>query len=139
VTQPIEGGCLCGAVRYRLSAPPTESTICHCTSCRRATGAPAVGWITCAIDKVEFTRGSLCEYRSSAPVLRGFCAACGTPLTWKHQNARGTLDLTTASLDDPRAFPPTEHLWVSEGVSWARFADGLRKYPRSRREGNPAG
>jgi hypothetical protein len=135
MTRAIEGGCLCGAVRYRLSAPPTESTVCHCTSCRRATGAPAVGWITCPIDKVEFTRGKLSEFRSSSPVLRGFCAACGTPLTWKHRDSGHKLDLTTGSLDHPEAFPPTNHLWLSDGVSWARFADDLPKYQRSRREG----
>jgi len=130
-----EGGCLCGAVRYRLSGPPMESTVCHCASCRRATGAPVVGWITCATDKVEFVRGKLSEYRSSPPVLRGFCASCGTPLTWKHQDAGNSIDITTGSLDDPNAFPPTDHLWLSDGVRWARFADDLPKYQRSRKEG----
>ena len=131
----IEGGCLCGAVRYRLSAPPFESTVCHCRSCRRASGAPAVGWITQKLDRVEFTRGAPREYRSSPPVLRGFCGACGTPLTWKHRDAADSIDITTASLDDPAAFPPADHTWVGEGVPWARFDDDLPKYQRSRREG----
>jgi hypothetical protein len=134
-----EGGCLCGAIRYRLSGPPLHSNVCHCETCRRASGAPAVGWITCAVDKVEFTRGKPSEHRSSPPVLRGFCAACGSSLTWKHEGAAGSIDITTASLDDPDAFPPDHHLWLSDGVKWARFADELPKYPRSRKEGTSAG
>jgi hypothetical protein len=130
-----EGGCFCGAIRYRLSGPPLRSNVCHCETCRRASGAPAVGWITCATRSVEFTRGKPTEHRSSPPVLRGFCASCGTSLTWRHQDAGEEIDITSASLDDPDAFPPQEHIWLSDGVEWARFADDLLKYQRSRKEG----
>jgi hypothetical protein len=77
----LEGGCLCGAVRYRCAAPDRPATLCHCTSCRRAAGAHVVAWFTVAASSLSFTEGTPAIYRSSPPVQRGFCARCGTQLT----------------------------------------------------------
>ena len=68
----FEGGCLCGAIRYRVSDVPTNSMVCHCRSCRRVAGAPVVAWVTFAADQFELLRGSPAEIRSSEPVRRRF-------------------------------------------------------------------
>ena len=128
----IEGGCFCGAVRYRASAPPTSSMICHCRSCRRAGGSPAVPWVTFTAADLGFIAGAPRYFASSAPVRRGFCAACGTQLTYEHQERPGEIDVTTASLDAPEAFPPTYHAWLEDGLNWVRLADGLPAFPRWR-------
>ena len=73
-----EGGCLCGAVRYRIDGPVEAGAHCHCVMCRRAAGAPVVTWITAPVDRFNLTRGELKTYRSSEHGERRFCAACGT-------------------------------------------------------------
>ena len=128
----IEGGCLCGQVRYRVSGAPTSSMICHCRSCRRAASAPAVPWVTFAKSGLTFTAGAPGYFASSAPVRRSFCPTCGAPLTYEHAKRPDEIDLTTASLDDPEAFPPTYHAWLEDDLAWVRFGDGLPAYPRWR-------
>ena len=78
-----EGGCLCGAVRFRAAGPASNATLCHCTSCRRAAGAPVVAWLTFAAPRFAFTRGDPVRYRSSPLVVRSFCGRCGTQ-SWLH-------------------------------------------------------
>ena len=90
----IEGGCACGAVRYRAEAPPTSSMICHCASCRRASAAPrrALGHVRSR--RLRLHKGAPAMFASSAPVRRGFCAACGTPLTYERDERPGEIDVT---------------------------------------------
>jgi hypothetical protein len=128
----LEGGCLCGAVRYRIRAKPTNTMICHCRTCRRATGSPVVAWLTFANADFEVTMGTLAEFRSTPPVRRGFCGTCGTPLTYSHRESPDSIDVTTCSLDEPQAFPPTHHSWLSDDVGWVRFDDGLPAFQESR-------
>ena len=128
----LEGGCLCGAIRYRVRGKPTNTMICHCRTCRRATGSPVVGWLTFAKADFEVRTGTLAEFRSSPPVRRGFCGTCGTPLTYSHQESPDNIDVTTCSLDDPQTFPPTHHSWLSDDVGWVRFGDGLPAFQESR-------
>jgi len=136
VTSPVtEGGCLCGAVRYRISGPSTISMVCHCRTCCKAAGSPAVAWVTVAGQDFSLVRGSPSEFHSSPPVTRRFCPSCGTPLTYLHADRPGDIDVTTSSLDDPGAFPPTYHAWMSHGPNWLRFGDDLPVYDRSSTEG----
>src|SRR5688500_7577220 len=95
------GGCLCGRVRYVASAAPVAVSLCHCPSCRRSAGAPAVAWATCAAESFEVTRGKPAVHASSKGVERGFCAACGTSLTYTAEFLAGFVDVTVASMDDP--------------------------------------
>ena len=129
-----EGGCICGAIRYSVGGNPTNSMVCHCRSCRRVAGAPVVAWVTFPSERFEFLRGRASEFRSSEPVRRTFCSACGTPLTYEHRDARGTIDVTTCSLDDPNLFPPTHHSWLSHDLAWVRFGDGLPTFQEWRHE-----
>jgi hypothetical protein len=134
----VEGGCLCGAIRYVAHGAPTVSMICHCHSCSRAAGAPIVAWLTFPTSAFAFVRGTPAAYHSSAPVTRTFCATCGTSLTYVHAERSSEIDVTTSSLDDPAASPPTHHAWLSDGASWARCDDGLPAYARSKEEGDEA-
>jgi hypothetical protein len=132
VKPETSGGCSCGAVRYSLSASPVNSMICHCQSCRRAAGSPVVAWVTFARAAFKFTRGTPVEYASSPKVCRRLCGACGTPLTFAHEDIPDFVDITTCSLDDPSAFPPTHHSWLNHDVSWLKFGDGLPTFEQSR-------
>jgi hypothetical protein len=124
------GGCLCGAVRYRVKGPPQATSLCHCDSCRRATGGPSLAWVIFAEGDVEVTGDELAIYASSAGVERGFCARCGTSLTYARANRPGLLDVTTASLDDPEAFPPAKEIWTEERLSWEAANPALPQFAR---------
>jgi hypothetical protein len=112
----LEGGCLCGAVRYRIAGPLGEQTHCHCTLCRRASGAPVVTWVTVAPGDFTLTRGRVRKYRSTPQGERGFCDALNLP---------GELDVTAATLDDPEAVRPESHIWTSSRIGWLVMNDGL--------------
>ena len=134
-TPIIEGGCLCGAIRYRAAANPSNTMICHCRSCRRAAAAPVVAWITVPADQFAFTLGRPTGFRSSAAVARTFCPFCGTPLTYQHDDRASNIDITTCSLDEPERFAPTHHSWLSDDLNWVRFGDRLPTFQASRDDG----
>ena len=122
------GRCLCGAVRYDVSGIAANLCFCHCESCRRAAGAPAVAWGTFARQRFRVTRGELAEYRSSPAVTRGFCAGCGSSLTYRHDARPGEIDVTLTTLDDPSAFTPQMHVWVGDKLPWESISDGLPQF-----------
>lgn len=129
-----EGGCLCGAVRYRFDVAASHSMICHCRTCRRQAGAPVVAWVTFPVDRLHIVQGSPAVYASSDPVKRTFCGACGTPLTYAHRDEPQSIDVTTCSLDEPDAFAPTHHSWTRHDLEWMKSSDGLPHFPESRYE-----
>jgi hypothetical protein len=131
----LEGGCSCGAVRYETDAAPFHRTLCHCVDCRRIVGAPAVAWFSVAAADLRFVKGAPALHRSSARVERGFCGACGTPLSYRSDDYPDEVDVVTCSLDDPAAAAPQDHTFASQRLPWMRVDDGLPVYPRSRGEG----
>lgn len=131
----ITGGCLCGAVRYRLIAPPESSGFCHCETCRRAGSAPSLPYAGIDLAAFAVTQGAPVAYRSSARVLRSFCGTCGSPLTYFNEDKPDKIDIMTVSLDAPEAFAPTEHVWVSEKLAWDVVTDGLPAYATGERDG----
>jgi hypothetical protein len=129
----LEGGCLCRAVRYRVAGTPLFSVICHCNTCRRASAAPSVAWVTFERHQVEFLAGaarSSRTYESSPGVARGFCGNCGSAISYETDSSQSTIDLTTLSLDDPNAFPPTAEVWLEHRVEWEAVNPTLDQYPR---------
>jgi hypothetical protein len=130
------GGCLCGGVRYQASGAVSNLCYCHCSSCRRATGAPMVPWGTFARERFRVTRGTLSEYRSSPPVLRGFCAACGSSLTYRNEERPAEIDVALVTLDEPARLVPQMHVWVSDRLPWLAISDGLPQFPQGSADGN---
>src|ERR1700683_1883499 len=118
------GGCMCGRVRYEARGDVSNLCFCHCESCRRAIGAPMVPWGTFAAENFSIVRGQLAEYPSSPSVTRGFCADCGTSLTYRNEARAGEVDVTLSSLDDPGALTPQVHIWVEDKPAWVIIADG---------------
>lgn len=125
----LEGGCLCGAVRYVATGAPLMTALCHCTMCRRASAAPAVAWVMFEAQNVRFTSGEPAIYASSAEAARSFCARCGTPLAFTASYIPGLIDLTVGSLDRPEQVPIDFHYWYSKRLSWLHVSDGLPKHP----------
>ena len=117
-TTNIEGGCLCRAIRYRIAGVPVSSIICHCNTCRRASAAPSVAWLTFPFASFALVSGRLQTFQSSPGVRRAFCGTCGSPLTYESDREPGTVDVTTVSLDNPDRFPPTREVWLDHKLAW---------------------
>ena len=124
----MNGGCLCGAIRYRVGAPPQWSVICHCSTCRKASGAASVAWVTFERGAVEWLEGQPQRFASSDGVLRQFCGICGTGLSYETADWPAHVDLNTASLDDPAAFPPTAEVWVGHRLPWTTLSPATHRY-----------
>ena len=105
------GGCQCGAVRFYLEGALGKPSVCHCRMCQKAFGAFYAPLVGTKEAKLEWTRGEPKRFRSSNHVLRGFCAECGTPLTYE---APDGLALAIGAFDDPSSLAPE--------VQWGREA-----------------
>lgn len=130
-----EGGCLCGAVRYRLSGAPEYSAHCHCRSCQKAAGAGFATWCGYKEENFEVTKGRIKICETSPSVERGFCGDCGTSLTYvaravvSGQDFSGQIAVLAPTLDDPSVASPTAHVYVSHQQPWIKLADGLPTFP----------
>ena len=129
-----EGGCHCGAVRFRARGAALNAALCHCVDCRNVSGAPLVAWASFPVEQFEFTHGQPKVYASSGKAERQFCADCGTPLTYR-RHGDDSLDVTSASLDDPEALPPRFHVFTRERLSWVHVSDDLPQFPGWSHEG----
>jgi hypothetical protein len=128
---PTEGGCLCGTVRYRINGPASARTLCHCSSCRRAAGAPSVAWVIFPTEGFSFIAGAPKTFRSSPHIERSFCGDCGTPLLYRSDRRPDVVDIPTATLDEPELFPPEREIWTGEKLDWEVVNQALPQYPRS--------
>jgi hypothetical protein len=126
---------LCGDIRYRISGEPLVTSLCHCRSCRLASGAPAVAWVVVRRSEFSIEQGAPVAYRSSPPVVRTFCGRCGTSLTYQADDSPLSIDIHTATLDAPDAFPPTLEIWLEHKIAWMATNNHLRPYPRGSSEG----
>ncbi|HME73739.1 MAG TPA: GFA family protein [Myxococcota bacterium] len=128
------GSCFCRAVRYQVEGAPFHETLCHCSICRRTSGAPFVAWASFPRAGFRFTRGLPARIRSSKGAWRSFCAACGTPLVFEHDDFPDELDITLGSLDEPESIQPKDHTHVRSKLSWVDHMEGLAQYSQGREE-----
>ncbi len=131
-TLSISGGCQCGAVRYRVNAPLGRASICHCRMCQKAFGNLGAPLVAAPFAHFVWTRGKPSEFRSSVPVARGFCAACGTPL-YMHEDGDTNIELAICTLDDPNLAWPVENVGIEGKVAWF---DTLNALPTDTTEHN---
>jgi hypothetical protein len=128
----MEGGCLCGAVRYQIDGQSRRTTNCHCIHCRRASGAPFVTWVEFQASDFNVVSGAPSRYESRPRVTRQFCGRCGAQLTYQHADEPGTIDVTACSLDNVDAVAPEDHVWCDRMVPWVKLSDGLPRYKLGR-------
>ncbi len=119
------GGCQCGAVRYALYVPPENSHVCHCRMCQRATGGLFAGLAGAKKADFAWTKGTPSFFASSNLATRGFCAACGTPLSFAYNLPNARIYATIGSLDEPHAVPIIIQYGVESRVSWVKFCEDV--------------
>ena len=124
------GQCHCGAVKYELTGGTIYQAICHCSDCRRHSGAPMVAWALVPMEQLAI-EGETKEYASSANAQRHFCPKCGTSLFYTNSVAfPNKIDVQTATLDDPDALPPAIQVQVAERIGWTETAHELPAFER---------
>jgi hypothetical protein len=107
----LTGGCQCGAVRFAVEDwTARHASICHCRMCQKAFGSFYGPLVTVDPKAVTWTRGEPKRWRSSNHVARGFCAGCGTPLTYEPDGE--WVSLAIGAFDDPRQVPPTKQFGI---------------------------
>jgi hypothetical protein len=118
------GGCLCGAMRYRAEGPYNHACVCYCGMCQKASGGPFMVFVRFPSAKIHWSK-SLPVYASSPGVERGFCRDCGTPLTYRRIDSPN-ISVTANSLDDPAAVQPEWRYEPDREVPWCA---GLASLP----------
>lgn len=113
---PYEGGCACGAVRYRITARTVGSRVCHCRNCQKVMAGPVLAHAQFPKEAVTWT-GQTNRWQSSERLFRHFCGTCGTNLFLEPQDGP-RIGVPLATLDDPEAISPELHYWRDSGVSW---------------------
>jgi hypothetical protein len=125
----LEGGCLCANVRYRIEALDSDvADYCHCTQCRKASGAPVVAWIQVAPTRFALLSGAPLAYRSSLRAVRWFCPGCGGQVYMTDDEGR-SVGVALGTLDEPALVRPTVHGWDSMRLPWLCLDDHLPRYP----------
>ena len=121
------GGCQCGALRYALHAEPYGAHICHCRMCQKAVGGPFAALAVVKLVDFAWTRGAPAIFMSSPKVARGFCPACGTPLTIQDQDAE-RINFSIASLDAPAGLAPEFQMGIESRQPWFETLTGLPEH-----------
>lgn len=131
----LEGGCACGASRYRLAGAPLIAHACHCRDCRRITGSAFVVNLWIEEELVECVRG-----RPGSARLAGgsgalhevfFCEACGTTLWSRYDAVPGhSLFVRAGTLDDPSAVEPDVHIFTGSKLPWLPLPAGVPAFRR---------
>ena len=129
ISLPITGGCLCGAVRFQVTAKPLAAYYCHCSMCRRNSGGGLfLASATVPLEGFAFTNGKPAAYESSPGNLRLFCNACGSPLGARVAEDPKLVEVHLGCLDDSNLIKPELHIFTSSQVSWHEIEDDLPRH-----------
>ncbi|WP_026869295.1 GFA family protein [Inquilinus limosus] len=130
------GGCLCGAVRYRVTGPLRQVVACHCGQCRRTSGHYAA-FTACAADNLVLESDrTLRWYRSSPEAERGFCGECGSNLFWKPAHGRA-ISIAAGTLDGATGLRIGAHLFTADKGDYYAIAGDAPQWPRYPAQGDP--
>lgn len=128
----MEGGCLCGEVRYRASPDPTTGYYCHCRDCQLGSGSAFHVAVLAPEQSFEQLGGTVASFVKTADsgnsITRVFCTRCGSPLWWLGDGFPGVVVLALSSLDDPDRITPSQELWTDSAVSWCRIPGQIERF-----------
>jgi hypothetical protein len=127
---PLRGSCLCGGIRYEIRGPLGPALNCHCSMCRKATGAAFRTRVSVAAEDLIWISGYelLTRYRSSPGQYRSFCRVCGSTLVTFYENDPGSLKLALGTLDDDPGVSAECHVFVSSKAQWFEITDNLPQF-----------
>lgn len=128
MTAPYSGQCLCGSVRYRVSAEPLTVYACHCTDCQRRTGSAFALSMIVRRSSLEVLAGETSRYSAALPDGRTksgrMCPLCGTRLWGEPAASPATVVIQPGTLDQPTDLAPVAHQWTRSAQPWMVFPPG---------------
>ena len=124
-SEKVTGGCLCGAIRYESDKPPYQVGYCHCDMCKKNTGSLFGIAAFFNPEHFRYLGDEPAWYASSTSAKRGFCARCGSPIAWQH-NESGIFLVWVGSLDSPEKFEPQVHYNLEKRLPWVDIQANLR-------------
>ncbi len=133
----LDGGCLCGQVRYQITGPRRDIINCHCENCRRTHGHFAAYTSVATQHLVFISQQSLQWYHDRSPdTYRGFCSECGASLFWDARDGNNKMAVSAGTLDAGHGLKTIAHIYVGEAGDYYEISDDLPQFERSG-AGNP--
>jgi hypothetical protein len=129
-----EGGCLCRAVRFSLSADPFVTAVCHCTHCQKQSGSVMSAVLAIpegAYAQTGETRAYADRGDSGGRVMREFCPACGSPILSRVEASPGVVYVKIGALDDPSSVTPAVEVYVDHAAPWLAAVPGAQRFPQA--------
>jgi hypothetical protein len=127
-----EGGCLCGKVRYKVSAEPVFAGVCHCKNCQKGNGSAFSVVLAVPNSGVSVT-GQLKEYvgrgDSGNSTTKKFCPECGSPIAVEAGMMPGVTMIEVGTLDDPSVAEPQMHIYCRSKMEWVPIPEGVGAFP----------
>jgi hypothetical protein len=123
----IEGSCLCGSAKYRISGGMSDIVHCHCVTCRKAHGSAFSSVASVPLSNFSITHTApLGSYESSTGKVRYFCSGCGTQL-YAQRAGQEHIILRMGSLDSDVSSKEYAHIWLSDKASWYEINTELKE------------
>jgi hypothetical protein len=132
----MEGGCQCGAIRYRVNGTPKATIACHCAECQKQSGSAFGMSMIVLRESFELLSGELQRFSrpadSGSVVECAFCPGCGTRIYHQPSKLTETLNVKPGTLDDTAWLKPALQVWVKRKQPWVALPEGARCF-----DGNP--
>ena len=137
MAQELEGGCLCGAVRFRATQAPLRTLACHCTFCQRVTGSSYFAESMFPMNAVQFNGGQMKSYEhlsdgSNKKVFVHFCPTCGTTVSLTFERWPDIRGIARGCYDDPNAVTVSSHIWTRSAQSGTALPEGVECFAKAR-------
>jgi len=129
----ITGRCYCGATTIRAAQMPREIAYCHCTDCRRVTGAPVAAFAAFDEAAITFSPNEGRSVAANPGVMRTFCADCGSPLAGRYEYLPGQVYVAIGVLDQASDLAPQLHAHESQRLKWLHIDDDLERFAMTSR------
>ena len=126
---PLEGGCLCGNIRYQFVSKPLFVSNCHCQQCRRHSGAAFLTHMGIPVEGFKWLKGEP-AYWPSEVFDRGFCGNCGSTIAALYHGEPEIIVVPVGSLDNADKIKPDRHIMTESQVSWLKIEDDLPRHAR---------
>ena len=126
----LQGGCLCGGIRYEIDGPVGKILHCHCSMCRKAHGSAFRTRLAVPRDAFRFLQGEdlLERYRSSGDTVRTFCRVCGSPIINFWDDDLDHYGLALGTLESDPGHRPVCHIFTASKAPWFEISDGLPQF-----------
>ena len=131
-----EGGCLCGAIRYRVKGDPMRVSVCHCTFCQRRTASAFAIAVFFGEENVELTGNGLTTYEhtsdeSNLKIRLQFCRRCGTTVSAILERFPNGRVIFGGTFDDPNWFKIERHIWTRSAQHWLVLPQNVECFEKS--------